>query len=264
MPLPPSMSTVTIKGSYTNYDGTPVIGSVTFRTDQVVISASANEMILPTTVEVQLDVNGDFSVVLPATDDVDYSPANFVYRVTENFVGGRSFVMSAPAIITNLLSNFGAEVDTAGWDVSNITLSRTTVAGEFRSGVAGFKYVVTATGVAAYMHNNNTTKSPVVPGTAYSVSCYAKKVGTSRNLDVQIVWLNSTGGEISSVVSSAVLVTSAGFVETKLENIDAPIGATHAYIRPVVEAADAVASEVWFIDDLSFYKSPVIDLADKG
>lgn len=97
MPLPPSMSTVTITGSYTNYDGTPVSGSVTFRTDQVIVSASANEMILPTTVEVQLNASGDFSVVLPATDDPDYTPTNFVYRVTENFVGGRSFTMDAPA-----------------------------------------------------------------------------------------------------------------------------------------------------------------------
>ena len=267
MPFPPSMSLVTIKGSYTNYDGTPVVGSVTFRTDDVVISSSANEHILPTPVEVPLDANGDFSIQLPATDDPDYTPSDFVYRVVENFIGGRSFVMSAPVNLVNLVANPGAEVDTSGWFPQNCTLSRTTTAGEFRSGVGGFKTLVTASGASSYFTSTGTAMK-VVPGHSYSFACWAKKLGTSRNADIQVVWFDANSQSLGfSTGGSPTLINSTGFTQILADGLNAPEGADFAQVRPVVEAVNAFAGETWFFDDIQFVEgalTTVYDLADQG
>ena len=97
MALTPNLSTVTVTGEYVDVSGSPIAGQVKFTPQEIVIDAAENQIIIPRTVTVDLDANGQFSVVLPATDDTDLAPVNWVYRVEEAFAGGRSYYIVIPS-----------------------------------------------------------------------------------------------------------------------------------------------------------------------
>jgi hypothetical protein len=52
--------------------------------------------VVPRGLQIALDVNGSFSLVVPATDDPDVSPVDWTYYITENFPGGRTYDIEAP------------------------------------------------------------------------------------------------------------------------------------------------------------------------
>lgn len=91
MALPLNLSTITVTGRFVDFTGTPIVGQVKFITSQMLIDATADTHIVPSTVTATLDNSGEFSVVLPISDDSDISPALFTYRVEEAFIGGRSY-----------------------------------------------------------------------------------------------------------------------------------------------------------------------------
>lgn len=97
MALTPNLSTVTVTGEYVDVQGNPIAGQVKFTPQEIVIDADENQIIIPRTVTVDLDANGSFSVVLPATDDTDLAPVNWVYRVEEAFSGGRTYFIVIPS-----------------------------------------------------------------------------------------------------------------------------------------------------------------------
>ena len=98
MALPVDYNTVNVRGRYVYLDGTPVQGSIRFTGKVVATSAATDTIIVPASITVQLDANGQFSVDLPATDDPDILPGGWTYRVTEQFTGGggRTFEMDVP------------------------------------------------------------------------------------------------------------------------------------------------------------------------
>lgn len=103
MPLPPSLNTVTVVGSYTNLDGSVPVGKVTFTPDVALINTVANEIVIPKTLEAILNASGDFSIAIPASDDPDFAPTGVMYTVKEDFPGGRTFGMLVPiATVGNL------------------------------------------------------------------------------------------------------------------------------------------------------------------
>lgn len=102
MPLTPNLSTVTVTGEYVDVQGNPIAGQVKFTPQEIVIDADENQIIIPRTVTVDLDANGSFSVVLPATDDTDLAPVNWVYRVEEAFSGGRTYFIVIPSSPSSL------------------------------------------------------------------------------------------------------------------------------------------------------------------
>lgn len=95
MALAPSLTTVTITGSYVNYEGTAIEGQIRFSIAEVMRNGTDDQMIAPSSVVVPL-VNGSFSVTVPATNDPDIVPNPFVYTVEESFSGGRSYEISIP------------------------------------------------------------------------------------------------------------------------------------------------------------------------
>lgn len=100
MALPGNLSTVTVTGKYLNFQGSPIRGQVRFTlSNGPLVDASADTIIVPTTVTANLDENGAFSVVLPATDDPDVYPEVVSYTVTEAFAGGRTYSLSLPAAV---------------------------------------------------------------------------------------------------------------------------------------------------------------------
>lgn len=90
-----NVSLVTVTGTYVDFQGNPIAGQVIFYVPMTLRNALADQILVPSSYYVTLDGNGQFSVVLPATDDPDFDDT-FTYTVTESFVGGRTYSMTLP------------------------------------------------------------------------------------------------------------------------------------------------------------------------
>jgi hypothetical protein len=97
MALSPDISTTTLTGTYVDINGTAQVGSVRFTPICNVIDTDQNQIVVSQPITDILDNNGAFSVVLPVTNDTDYTPNPIAYRVEEIFGGGRDFFITLPA-----------------------------------------------------------------------------------------------------------------------------------------------------------------------
>lgn len=97
MPLPASLNTVTVTGTYYKADGTFETGTVSFTREVYLKSQTDNAFILPGTVTAILNVNGSISVSLPVTDDPDWLPIDWTYIVKETLsTGSRQYFITLP------------------------------------------------------------------------------------------------------------------------------------------------------------------------
>jgi hypothetical protein len=77
-----ALTTVTVHGELLNLDGlTPAVGTVTFRTLIELRDTVDNIVYPPADFVATLDLAGEFTIVLPATDNPDLIPASWVYQV---------------------------------------------------------------------------------------------------------------------------------------------------------------------------------------
>jgi hypothetical protein len=134
MALGPNLTTVTLTGSYVNFEGTAVEGQVRFSIGEVLRNGTDDQMVAPSSVVVPLS-SGSFSVSLPATNDPDVVPNPFVYTVEESFPNGRTYEISIPYTTSGSLDladispdptlseSYVAAVDLTSWNTleSNIT-----------------------------------------------------------------------------------------------------------------------------------------------
>lgn len=97
MALTPNLSTVTVGGQFVDVSGAAIAGQVKFTPRTILTDSAANQIIVPKTITVDLDANGAFTTVLPATDDPDVVPTGFTYRVEEAFTGGRTYDIALTA-----------------------------------------------------------------------------------------------------------------------------------------------------------------------
>lgn len=95
MALGPNLTTVTLTGSYVDFEGNPIEGQIRFTVSEVLRNGTDDQMVAPSSVVVPLS-SGSFSVSLPATNDPDVIPNPFVYTVEESFPGGRYYEISIP------------------------------------------------------------------------------------------------------------------------------------------------------------------------
>ena len=95
MALGVNLTTVTITGSYVDFEGTPIEGQIRFSIAEVLRNGTDDQMVAPSSVVVPLS-SGSFSVTLPATNDPDVIPNPFVYSVEESFPNGRSYEITIP------------------------------------------------------------------------------------------------------------------------------------------------------------------------
>lgn len=80
-----ALATVTVHGEILNPDGlTPATGTVQFTIMHKLRDVVDNIVYSPTTFMATLDLNGEFTIVLPATDNPDLIPADWVYRIFIN------------------------------------------------------------------------------------------------------------------------------------------------------------------------------------
>lgn len=111
MALTPNLSTVTVGGQYVDVAGNPIAGQVKFTPRAILVDTTGDQIIVNRTITVDLDANGEFTVVLPVTDDTDISPVDFTYRVEEAFTGGRTYDITLPS--TPSLQNLADKVPAA-------------------------------------------------------------------------------------------------------------------------------------------------------
>jgi len=93
MALPGNVTLITVNGTYVDYQGNPIAGSIRFSSSQTLRDMAADVIIIQSTSVATLDPTGSFSIVLPATNDPDLSDI-FTYLVEESFLGGRSYSIS--------------------------------------------------------------------------------------------------------------------------------------------------------------------------
>jgi len=134
MALGPNLTTVTITGSYVDFEGTPIEGQIRFSISDVLRNGTDDQMVAPSSVVVPLS-SGSFSVSIPATNDPDVVPNPFVYTVEESFPNGRTYEISIPYTTSGSLDladispdptineTFVQAIDQTSWNTleSNIT-----------------------------------------------------------------------------------------------------------------------------------------------
>jgi hypothetical protein len=134
MALGPSLTTVTLTGSYVDFEGNPIEGQIRFSIGEVLRNGTDDQLVAPSSVVVPLS-SGSFSVSLPATNDPDVVPNPFVYTVEESFPNGRSYQITIPYTTVGSLDladispdptlseSYVAAVDLTSWNTleSNIT-----------------------------------------------------------------------------------------------------------------------------------------------
>lgn len=93
--------TVSVHGEILDLDNsTPAVGSVTFKTLTELRDTVDNIVYEPATWVETLDVNGEFTVILPATDSPDITPTGWLYQVyISTATWRRTFYISLPAIL---------------------------------------------------------------------------------------------------------------------------------------------------------------------
>lgn len=99
MPVPPSVTTRVVRGTYVDSSGAVQRGTITFRVVQPLIATVESWGVVPTPTMVALDTAGSFTVTLMASSDLDLFPSGFRYNVQERFQNGylRTYEIELPA-----------------------------------------------------------------------------------------------------------------------------------------------------------------------
>jgi hypothetical protein len=116
MALDTSINTVTVTGTFVDFEGTPIVGQVRFVLSSLLRNPSGDQIVVPSSVTKTLDSNGSFTVALPATDDTDVIP-NFTYTVQETFTKGRTYSLSLPVATVGSLDLADVSPDTTATPV---------------------------------------------------------------------------------------------------------------------------------------------------
>jgi hypothetical protein len=100
MPLPANVTTVTVLGTFLTPEGDPSTGTVSFTPSAWLLNSGANIAIPNSSVTKTLGTAGNFSALLPITDDPDLSPSGWIYSVSEVVDGvSQSYNIAIPGTI---------------------------------------------------------------------------------------------------------------------------------------------------------------------
>lgn len=103
MPLPANIETVILHGKYVELDGDPCFpGYVLFNSNVRLRNPNADVIIVPVSIRVDLDSNGEFTVTLPTTNDPDNIPEDWTYTVQENLPNfSRTYGLKLPITLAD-------------------------------------------------------------------------------------------------------------------------------------------------------------------
>lgn len=96
-----ALTTLTVHGEILDPDGlTPAVGTVTFKNRVELRDTVDNIIYEPATWIATLDVSGEFTIVLPTTDNPDITPLDWTYQVYVSTTGWReAFNIELPAAL---------------------------------------------------------------------------------------------------------------------------------------------------------------------
>ena len=80
---------ITVNGLMPEIDGTFAKGHVAFYSSVPVMSSEDETVVVPSYKLVQIGVDGTFTIDLPASDDPDWTPVGWTYKVVVNYNGSR-------------------------------------------------------------------------------------------------------------------------------------------------------------------------------
>lgn len=105
MALPANWTQVKVYGTYLRLDGTPNAGQIWFDSSSAVNVQDVNGdtvLVVPKRITADIDTNGYFEVMLPATSDPDLDPKGWTYSVKERITGGLEYSIDVPYDLISL------------------------------------------------------------------------------------------------------------------------------------------------------------------
>ena len=105
MALPASWTQVKVYGTYLRLDGTPNAGQIWFDSASAVNVVDDNGdtvLVVPKRIVADINENGYFEVMLPATSDPDLDPKGWTYQVKERITGGLEYSIDVPHDLVSL------------------------------------------------------------------------------------------------------------------------------------------------------------------
>lgn len=85
MPFPASLTVVTLTGTFLDGEGLPRAGRIIFRSPIHTMRGADDTFVVPRILAETLDATGSFSLAVPATDDPDWTPVGWTYKVSVDF-----------------------------------------------------------------------------------------------------------------------------------------------------------------------------------
>jgi hypothetical protein len=238
--LPADVTVVTVTGTYTNEDGLPVSGSLTFIPSVATLRDPAHDTIIKLRqTRIDLDVTGSFSLSLIATDDPDVIPVGWHYDVTERIEGHpqRTWILQLHyTLVTIDIADVPSTVDPSLPVYPAPVCAVTSVVGE-TGDVTGAEILADATIAAALATKaDDSDLDALVPYTGATgdldlgaESLYAANVSYGEGLLADPTITDAAGVAIS-ITSVDVLIRD-----------DANFGATQRLYRATVPAVAALA-----------------------
>src|SRR5690242_2615836 len=105
MALPATWNQVKVYGTYLRLDGTPNAGQIWFDSATPVNIQDDNGdtvLVIPKRTTVDLDTNGYFEVLLPATTDTDDDAVGWTYQDKQRITGRPEYSIELPADLVSL------------------------------------------------------------------------------------------------------------------------------------------------------------------
>lgn len=225
MALPGNLTVITLTGTYVTAVGTPCSGTVTFNLDTVIADATGSVILYPSATVVTLDLDGHFSVELPATNDTHLYPEPFTYRVLEKLNAGQQRTYSI-----SLLSSMAPTVDLSTLTPSQpigpvgVTITGTPTTGQVptATGPSTADWQTPTTGVGDLVAANNLSDVDSAPTARTNLG-----LGTAATMA-------STAFDASGAAASALTAAEANTASA----ITAEVGRANA----AYDAAGAAAS----------------------
>jgi hypothetical protein len=100
MPLPASVSTGTVTGTWVGADGEPCTGCVIFTAAALTLRVAVDDTVVHLgRVIAELDADGSISQELVATDDADTDPTGFTWHVRVELDRGAGYTVGDIAVL---------------------------------------------------------------------------------------------------------------------------------------------------------------------
>lgn len=257
---------ITVQGTYLKPDGTPESGYVRLISSTFIRDSASDDVVVPGELRATLDVSGNVSLPVPATDDPAWSPVGWTYDVTVQLSGGRhQFTAAIPYStpggvldLTDLIPSLPSDGELyapishthegGGGGGAGASPSGTVAAS------VAFGQVPAAGASANYSRSDHVHGTPAAPTpasigaspTAHTHSAYADATATTNAL--------ASKANISSL---ATVATTGDYNDL----INKPVGGAGSGTAPTFVRAHVTSGDIVMTTDASWTIVPGLSLA---